>query len=262
MLRKVVFNNFRCMMGQKKDGVQLGGDTILNHMNINPSNVVNIMKKQDYKIGYDIIATNLYHDRMNINIGGDHSIGVSTVQPALDMYKDNLLVIWIDAHSDINTFNSSYTKNMHGMPVSCLLGYMPHWYDKPSTIKNFTKLNKKNLLYVGLRDMDLYEMELIKQKKITYFKDFSPIIYNIIKSSPAKYIHISCDIDSMDPTIMPSTGTPVNNGLLLEDVVKIINCCRKNLVGFDLVEFNPMIGTKKDVNMTLDNIGKIINLLI
>lgn len=50
MLRKVVFNNFRCMMGQKKDEVQLGGDTILNHMNINSSNVVNIIKKQDYKI--------------------------------------------------------------------------------------------------------------------------------------------------------------------------------------------------------------------
>ena len=258
MLRKVVFNNFKCMFGQKKYGVQLGGDTILKHMNIIPSYNININSKKDYRKGYEIVANNILFNKMNINIGGDHSISVSTIQPLLDKYKDEILVIWIDAHADINTFISSYSNNMHGMPLSCLMGYMPHWYNKPCNLKKFTNLHKKNLLYVGLRDTDMYERKLIERKKITYFKTFSADVLNIIENSKCKYIYISCDVDSMDPSIMPSTGTPVAEGLLLKDVIDIINISRKKLVGFDLVEFNPMIGSKKDIDKTLDNISKII----
>ena len=65
------------------------------------------------------------------------------------------------------------------MPVSALLGYMPHWYDKPLYITNFTKLKKKNLMYIGLRDMDLYEKELIDRKKILYFTKFISKIRSI-----------------------------------------------------------------------------------
>ena len=260
MFRNIVFNNIRCMIGQTKNGVQLGGDVLLNHMNIiNPYNIININRNQDYKKCYDIVSTNLHNKKLNINIGGDHSIAVSTIQPNLDKYGDDLLVIWIDAHSDINTYKSSNTKNTHGMPLSTLLGYMPHWYNKPQYITNFTKLKKKNLMYVGLRDMDLYEKELIDRKKILYFTDYTPSVINMIENTHAQFIHISCDIDSMDPNIMPSTGTPVNNGLLLEDVIKIINTSKNKLVGFDLVEFNPLIGSRKDVNKTLNNISKIIN---
>ena len=109
-------------------------------------------------------------------------------------------------------------------------------------------------------------LNLLKKCKISYTigKANKTIIgkkidFNMIENTHAKFIHISCDIDSMDPNIMPSTGTPVNNGLLLEDVINIINKSKTKLVGFDLVEFNPQIGSRKDVNKTLNNISKIIN---
>jgi len=79
----------------------------------------------------------------------------------LDHYKNDLLVIWIDAHADINTYETSFTKNIHGMPpLASLTGLMPHWY----RIKNprFI-LPTQNLLYIGIRDLDPFEEIIIKK---------------------------------------------------------------------------------------------------
>jgi len=261
-VKPYVFNNFRCKFGQKKNGVQFGGDMILKSnvmkqrsLRNTPINTIDIKKYSDYKDGYNAVNNGLKKGFINVNFGGDHSIAVSTIQPMLDQYKDDLLVIWIDAHADINTYEASSTKNIHGMPLASLTGLMPHWY---SVKKTHFILPMKNLLYVGIRDLDQFEETIIKNKEITYFNSFDKDIIKTIKNNPAKYIHISCDIDGLDPEFAPSTGTAVNNGLRVKNINKTIKVSKERLVGFDLVEFNPLIGSKRDVKKTLLNIDKIL----
>ena len=252
------FNNLRCNIGQLKNGVQFGGDIILKSLKIKKSNNLDINKNQDYRKGYSLVNKNLKKNIFNINLGGDHSIAVSTIQPLLNYYKQDLLVVWIDAHADINTYDSSFTKNKHGMPVSTLTDQMNHWY----RVKKGYTLPYNNLIYVGIRDLDPYEEKTINENKIVNFPNYDKTVLDTIKQHPAKYIHISCDIDSMDPSIMPSTGTPVENGLTLKNVCSIIKTCKPRLVSFDLVEFNPHIGTAKDIQKTLVNINKIIKTVV
>jgi arginase len=265
-IKQYVFNNFRCKFGQKKDGVQLGGDLILQSnvmkrriLRTTPINTIDINKYSDYKDGYKAINNGLKKGLINVNFGGDHSIAVATIQPMLDHYKNDLLVIWIDAHADINTYEASNTKNIHGMPLASLTGLMPHWYNvnKPHFV-----LPTQNLLYVGIRDLDQFEETIVKNKQISYFKSFDKSVIDTIKSNPAKYIHISCDIDGLDPQFTPSTGTAVTGGLQVKHVIKIINTSKSRLVGFDLVEFNPLIGRKRDVKKTLLSINKILDTVI
>ena len=261
-IKQYVFNNFRCKLGQKKDGVQLGGDMILKSNVIKrrilrntPINTIDINKYSDYRDGYKAVNNGLKKGLFNVNFGGDHSIAVSTIQPLLDHYKNDLLVIWIDAHADINTYEASTTKNIHGMPLASLTGLMPHWY---MVKKSRFILPTQNLLYIGIRDLDPFEETIVKNKQISYFNSFDKNIINTINDNPAKYIHISCDIDGLDPQFTPSTGTAVNNGLTIKNVIKIINTSKSRLVSFDLVEFNPLIGRKRDVKKTLLNINKIL----
>ena len=224
-----------------------------------PINNIDIKKYSDYSDGYTAINNGLKKGLININFGGDHSIAVSTIQPMLDHYKNDLLVIWIDAHADINTFESSITKNIHGMPLASLTGLMPHWY---KVKKSRFILPTQNLLYVGIRDLDPFEETIVKNKQINYFNSFDKNVIETINNSPAKYIHISCDIDGVDPQFTPSTGTAVTGGLKVKHVIKIINTSKSRLVGFDLVEFNPLIGRKRDVKKTLLSINKILDTVI
>ena len=265
-LKKYVFNNFKCKFGQKKDGVQLGGDMILQSTGLKqyllrttPINTIDIQKYSDYRHGYKAVNNGLKKGLFNVNFGGDHSIAVSTIQPLLDHYKKDLLVIWIDAHADINTYEASNTKNIHGMPLASLIGLMPHWY---RVKKSRFILPTQNLLYVGIRDLDPFEETIVKNKQIIYFNSFDNDVIKTINNSPAKYIHISCDIDGLDPQFTPSTGTAVTGGLKVKNVIKIINTSKSRLVSFDLVEFNPLIGKKRDVKKTLLNINKILDTVI
>lgn len=262
---KYSLNNFQCLLGQKKNGVQLGGGVILRHIlpkqpnraiqvNQIQVNQVDINRYADYKKGYKLIKRNLRHGRFNINLGGDHSIA-ATIQPMLDYYREDLLVVWIDAHADLNTYQASLTKNIHGMPVGALTGLMDHWY---RIKKNRTLLHMQNLIYVGIRDLDNFEQETIIKNRIVNFPTYTNDVIRAIQQHPAKYIHISCDIDSMDPSIMPSTGTKVLNGLSMKNVIHIIETTKPRLVGFDLVEFNPLIGNKRQVRKTLLNIQTIL----
>ena len=271
-------NNFRCAFGQKKNGVQLGGDVILQnfmrkktrHLTVDV-NHIDIKRYIDYQKGYKLVQHNLEKGQFNINLGGDHSIAAATVQPLLTHYKDDLLVIWIDAHADLNTYDSSLTKNIHGMPVGALIGLMDHWYMRSNsnihskyTLKNTknSPLAAQNLLYIGIRDLDPFERDTIMTHGIPNFPTYTTEVIQAIRAHPARHIHISCDIDSMDPCVMPATGTPVPQGLLLKNVLNIIKAAKPRLVGFDLVEFNPLIGNKREVRTTLNNIHRILSKVV
>jgi len=266
---KYILNNFQCSLGQRKNGVQLGGEIILNnfmkqkhrHIPVTINNIP-IHTKADYQKGFNAVRNNIGVNKINVNIGGDHSIAAASIQPLLDHYKQDLLVIWIDAHADLNTYDASLTKNIHGMPVGALTGLMDHWYKGKDDKSKRTILDVKNLLYVGIRDLDVFEWDTINKRGIRYFPTYTNDVIQFIKAHPARHIHISCDIDSMDPHIMPSTGTPVPQGLTLKNVLNIIKVAKPRLIGFDLVEFNPLIGNRRKVRTTLNNIHRILSKVI
>jgi arginase len=261
-MRTLNINNLRCNIGQRKPGVEQGGNYLLKlyDTSINSSKykitTFDFNQYNDYAHAYEHILSS---KDLCINLGGDHSVGAITVQSQLDICKDDLLVIWIDAHADINTWETSLTKNIHGMPVAPLVGLMDHWWNSPYS---HHKLKPENLLYVGIRDLDPAEVDFINQLKIPNFPTYSKSVDEWIKSHPAEKIHISLDIDGLDPESMPSTGTTAPNGLGVEDVIQIINISKDKLVSFDLVEFNPLIGSDSEVKNTLDNCKYILDYVI
>ena len=198
-----------------------------------------------------------------INIGGDHSISIPTVAYSLNKYK-NTKVIWIDAHPDINTYNKSLTKNYHGMPLSFLTGIDKN--KKFNFIKNF--LNFKNLLYIGIRDIDKFEKQVIQTNDINVIsvEDINNNIYNsihkIINFVGDDPIHLSFDMDSLDPSILKCTGTKVNNGLYLEETLEIIKIIKqKNLINTDITELNLDIGNLDDKLNSLNVFCSILKTL-
>jgi arginase len=256
IFKKLIINNLRCAFGQKKKGVELGGDVILSRL---PQSIqTQTCEFKDFESYGD--AYNLVYNKIRqnfcLNLGGDHSIAASTVRPLLDIYKDDLLVVWIDAHPDVNTLDTSITKSLHGTPVASLLGLQPYWYMEKKTTPHPPphNLNPQNLAYFGIRDIDPPEASFIEQLKIPVYHKTDELI-KFIDSHPAKHIHISCDIDGIDPETMSATGTPVKDGLTQLSVQKVIRHCMPRLISLDLVEFNPLLGDSKK---TVDNILELL----
>ena len=181
-------------------------------------------------------------NNININIGGDHSMAIGSIAASLNVYGLGLKVIWIDAHADINTKSSSPSGNVHGMPLSFLTGLeSDHNY-------NFinTKLSFENIFYIGIRDLDDLEVETIEKfhiKKVLS-EDFNNSNYDVtsdiidwIGDSP---VHLSIDVDGLDPVYMEYTGTKVPNGLELPKLIDFLNqlVSKKNIVNVDITELN------------------------
>lgn len=186
-------------------------------------------------------------DTPRINIGGDHSMSIATLAYTLNNYPD-AKVLWIDAHPDINTYESSESKNVHGMPLSILSQLDKYYSHNFNFIKNPLCLH--NLLYVGIRSIDDYEKKIIEKYNISYIpsniankhtEETICIIKNFINNSP---FHLSIDVDSLSSDIMPCTGTPVDEGIRFTQLKKIVNNVStiQNLVNVDIVELNIIDG--------------------
>lgn len=262
--------------GQLKDGVQSGPQTITNELKnlgykldiIKPINERPPRNKEE--LNYDIISYDCkqLHDSIMINnhhkplfLGGDHSMAIGTISAMLEKYPD-LFVVWIDAHTDINTSETSLSNNIHGMPVAQLTGLETKY--KFDWIKEY--LSFDNLMYIGVRDIDLAEKEFVKNNsikvvtvnniKLNGIKNIMDLIKDIIGDRP---IHISLDVDGIDPYYIPSTGTTANKGLDLYDVIHLIQSLNTDqLKSMDIVEFNPKIGTIDDQHISLNNIINLI----
>lgn len=191
-----------------------------------------------------------------LNWGGDHSVALATVGAFVDKNPEGY-VIWIDAHADLNLPEHSMSGNIHGMPLAVLLNLngirTKHfkWLEK--------SLNPQKIIYIGLRDIDPFEMSVIDSLEIKafHYKDIQKMgmsiiakrILEITKNNP---LHISFDIDSVDPKFAPSTGVPVKFGLtpndldiLGEELFK-----KSNVRSVDIVEVNPELGTSAQVDRT------------
>ena len=200
-------------------------------------------------------------------IGGDHSQSFSTVSAVLKRYPD-LKVLWVDAHADLNTRNTSPSNNIHGMPVAGLMGFMA----KESWNENWLsqKLKSENIIYLGVRDLDEGEKEFIKKHNIGSYssklikeKGIRAVLQDIKRKWKDEPVHISFDIDSLDELIAPATGTPVPEGLSLEDSFEIIKTMKAYLVSFELVEFNPDLAESiEDLQKTEKAVKEVLRSLL
>jgi len=217
---------------------------------------------------HEVTCKGAQRGKFVLTLGGDHSIALGSIAGIQRHYGD-LGVIWVDAHSDIHTPSSTDSGNLHGCPVSFLLGISKASPDVPGFewLSQWTESNpilKPNrIAYIGLRDVDEAERVFLHQLNITAFGMHDVIQHGIAKVVEMAVsaidpegkipIHLSFDIDALDPTVAPSTGTPVRGGLLEREGKYICEflALTGRFVSMDLVEVNPKLGTEEDQKNTV-----------
>jgi arginase len=180
-------------------------------------------------------------------IGGDHSIAVGTVGGVTHEAPSGLL--WIDAHGDFNTPESSPSGNIHGMPLAALMGL-----GRPELThlgRTGAKLKPSDVILIGTRDLDLEERRLLKDSRIGIYsmREIDERgIAEVVREALARLghlprLHVSLDMDSLDPMDAPGVGTPVAGGIsyreahLLMEILADTNC----VGSIDVVEINPIL---------------------
>jgi arginase len=196
--------------------------------------------------------------RLVLTLGGDHSVAIGTIAGTARAVRERLggremAVIWVDAHADINTPESSDSGNIHGMPLSFLTGLATSDDEKYfGWVKPENQITVSKLVYIGLRDVDSGEKKILRDNRIRAFsmhdidahgigRVMEMALAHVGTDTP---IHLSFDVDALDPMWAPSTGTPVRGGLTLREGDYICECASATgqLVGVDLVEVNPHLG--------------------
>lgn len=194
------------------------------------------------------VAKAMEEGKMPVILGGDHSIAIGSIFGVLQN-KKNLGVIWFDAHGDINTDHTSPSGNIHGMPVSVLMGIGP---EELTSIGNGAFLKRENMVYVGSRDLDPEERKAMKEQGIKVFTMYEIDDMGIkkvmeeairIAGDGTDGIHVSFDMDAMDPEIAPGTGTKVAGGMGYRETHYAMEMIAKSnkLVSVEFVEVNPLL---------------------
>jgi arginase len=244
--------------------------------------------------GYRLLFEHLLNDyiyhtnTIPIIVGGDHSIAVGSISAFLYYYKRHMKrlpeeaemdrrehIFWIDAHADLNTYEASITKNRHGMPVANLmeLDAEKNWVsnDMEEGVRRYDipKLDARDITYFGIRDLDEFEKTVIREKRIEVYprhilKTREQRIFLIHdwleqwrqRNRTVENIHISFDVDGLDPEYCNSTGTIAEGGMIPEEVGIIIKWCMENnlLRSIDIVEINPEIGNEELLERTMNDI--------
>ena len=203
------------------------------------------------------IDTVMKDGRFPLVIGGDHSIAIGTISGVLQ-HKKNLGVIWFDAHGDINTAETSPSGNIHGMPVAVLLG---HGHDSLTSIGGSdAKIKPENIVFIGCRDLDTGERKMLKAFGITVFTmheidryGMTEVMNRAIKiaSEGTDGIHVSFDVDCMDPVHAIGTGTRVPGGMTYRESHLALEMIAETgkVVSAEFVEVNPIIDVKNQTAM-------------
>lgn len=206
-----------------------------------------------------VVGDHIAKRELPVTLGGDHSLALGTISGTLSVHPETC-VVWIDAHADINTAESTVSGNIHGMPVSFLLGIgrkIPEF----SWVKSLLKTQR--LVYIGLRDVDMGEKQILRENNIKAFS-----MHDVDKHGIGKVvemaldhvnpnrdlpIHLSFDVDALDPSVAPSTGTPVRGGLSFREGHYICEAISETglLVALDLMEVNPSLADYDSVQQTV-----------
>jgi len=210
---------------------------------------------------YNDISKEADSNNFILVLGGDHCIPIGTI-PGLLSKRPNTGIVWVDAHADINSPETSSSGNMHGMPLSFLLGLVKDYNRIPSMTWFQPCLNPSDIVYIGLRDLDEPEKKIIKQLGIKAFTMYDIDKYGIglVMDKCLDYfkdktnIHLSFDIDALDPFYAPSTGTAVRGGLTFREgnyICETLSLSKK-MTSMELVEVNPSLHSDMDAKTTID----------
>lgn len=195
------------------------------------------------------VSKEMEEGRFPLVLGGDHSIAMGTIAGVTKHVK-NLGVIWFDAHGDLNTGDTTPSGNIHGMPLAASLGL---GHERLVNIGGFApKIKPENLVIMGARDLDAGERALIKERGIKVFtmheidrlgmaRVMEEAIAHVSKNTDG--VHLSFDLDGLDPHDAPGVGTPVIGGISYREghLAMEILAEADVLVSAEFVEVNPIL---------------------
>ncbi len=215
------------------------------------------------------------HNALPITLGGDHSVVIGSIAGTSAFYRSKgeaIGLIWLDAHGDLNTSETTSSGNIHGMPLAATLGYgnptLSHIFDYAP------KVSVQHCALVGTRDLDPGEKDLIRSIGLRVFpmseidvRGMSAVIDEAIEiaASGTAGIHVSMDIDFVDPSEAAGVGTPARGGatyreshLALEKIATT-----RRLLALDIVEVNPVLDVRNrtaelGVELICSALGKVI----
>ncbi len=186
-------------------------------------------------------------------IGGDHSLAMGSVAGVAAHYRErgeDIGLLWIDAHADMNTPESSPSGNVHGMPLAHLLGYGD---DRLNNIENSRPAVKpENTVLIGVRDIDGRERDFVRESGLTVFtmRDIDELgmtevcrrSMQVLTAGTAGF-HVSFDVDGCDPSVMPGSGTLVPGGINYREAHQLLENCADTgkMLSMDVVELNPFL---------------------
>lgn len=196
---------------------------------------------------YEHVVGNYANDDRVIFLGGDHSISIGTVAGIAKL--EEVGVLWIDAHADINSPRTTPSGNIHGMSVATLLG------DGPAELVNIgyegAKIRPEQLVMIGQRDLDVGEQEKLRRDGIDLFTmrqvdelGMAAVIRLALERlNQYKHLHISFDLDSLEPEVAPGVGTPVPGGLSYREAHLLMEILADSgkVRSMDIVEVNPIL---------------------
>jgi arginase len=208
-------------------------------------------------------------------LGGDHSIAVGSISGVAAHFrkeKKSVGCIWLDAHSDMNTPETSPSGNVHGMPLSAIMGYGTEELHDLFGFK--PKIEPQKVVLVGVRDLDAHEKKFIKKLGVKAFtmRDIDERGMREVMSDALKYavddthgVAVSLDMDFVDPSDAPGVGTPVRGGATYREAHLAMEMIADSeaMVSMEIVEINPVIDEHNRtallaVELALSGLGKKI----
>ncbi len=217
------------------------------------------------------VADALHSHEFPLILGGDHSIALGSISGVASVHQP-LGVIWIDAHADFNTEETTPSGNIHGMILAALAGLGD---ERLTHVGGWSpKLNPDNIVVIGARDLDSGEQALLREHHVHVFTMSSIDQYGMsevlrqaiaLAGREGQGIHLSFDMDSMDPREAPGVGTPVRGGLSYREAHLAMEMLAdsQRLVSMDVVEVNSILDQENAtarlaVELILSALGKKI----
>jgi arginase len=205
---------------------------------------------------YAIVTGSLDGGAVPLVLGGDHSLAAGSVAASADWVRRTtsqpMGLLWVDAHGDMNTPETTTSGNVHGMPLAALLGQEPA---ELASIGAVPSVLPQHTVLVGIRNLDEQEKERIRESGVHVFtmKDIDRHGIAVVceraialASTGTGGIHVSFDLDACDPTVAPGVGTPVRGGLDYREAHMLMELVAdsRRLVALDLVEVNPTLDVR------------------
>ncbi len=223
----------------------------------------------------DLVQSSVKSGQFPVVLGGDHSIAVGTVSGLSNHFRDQgkkIGLVWIDAHADMNTPETSPSGNVHGMPLACCIGMGPR--ELTSLYGYAPKVDPRNVAVIGLRSVDAEERRNIQKAGVHAYtmrdideRGLRAIMQEALEiaNDGTDGFHLSFDMDSVEPQEAPGVGTPVKGGMTYREahlaMETICDCDR--MLGLEVVEVNPVIDEANRtailaVELTMSALGKRI----